>query len=57
METVRHKESRILPCSQCDITNKTLVQSGFLGASPDTPALAISIELLEIYWQLCCVCP
>lgn len=38
-------------------TNETLVRSGFLGASPKKPTLAISIELLEIYRQLRRVCP
>ncbi|KAF8185649.1 hypothetical protein BJ912DRAFT_797325, partial [Pholiota molesta] len=35
----------------------TLMRNGFLGATPDRPALAISIELLEIYRQLRRVCP
>lgn len=38
-------------------TNETLVRHGFLGATPDKPVLAISIELLEIYRQLRRVCP
>jgi hypothetical protein len=38
-------------------SNETLVRSGFLGASPEKPTLAISIELLEIYRQLRRVCP
>jgi hypothetical protein len=38
-------------------TNETLVRNGYLGASPEKPTLAISIELLEIYRQLCRVCP
>ena len=38
-------------------TNETLVRNGYLGASPDKPTLAISIELLEIYRQLRRVCP
>lgn len=37
--------------------NQTLVRNGFLGASPEKPTLAISIELLEIYRQLRRVCP
>ena len=37
--------------------NETLVRNGFLGASPEKPTLTISIELLEIYRQLCRVCP
>lgn len=37
--------------------NETLVRSGFLGATPERPTIAISIELLEIYRQLRRVCP
>ncbi|KDR71992.1 hypothetical protein GALMADRAFT_74454 [Galerina marginata CBS 339.88] len=37
--------------------NETLVRNGFLGASPEKPSLAISLELLEIYRQLRRVCP
>ena len=38
-------------------SNETLVRQGFLGASPEKPSLAFSIELLEIYQQLRRVCP
>ena len=38
-------------------TNETLLQYGFLGATPEKPTLAFSLELLEIYRQLRRVCP
>jgi len=38
-------------------TNETLLQHGFLGATPEKPTLAFSLELLEIYRQLRRVCP
>ncbi|KAF8167514.1 hypothetical protein B0H34DRAFT_669941 [Crassisporium funariophilum] len=48
-------EFRHIP--EVSYVNETLVQSGFLGASPEKPSLAISLELLEIYRQLRRVCP
>ena len=38
-------------------TNETLLQHGFLGATPEKPTLAFSLDLLEIYRQLRRVCP
>jgi hypothetical protein len=38
-------------------TNETLLRHGFLGATPEKPTLAFSLELLEIYRQLRRVCP
>ncbi|KAJ7683506.1 hypothetical protein B0H14DRAFT_2422395 [Mycena olivaceomarginata] len=37
--------------------NETLVRRGYLGSSPDKPALAFSLRTLEIYRQLHRVCP
>jgi hypothetical protein len=38
-------------------TNVTLVQHGFLGASPEKPTIAFSLDVLELYRQLHHVCP
>jgi len=38
-------------------SKETLLRHGFLGATPEKPTLAFSLELLEIYWQLRRVCP
>lgn len=38
-------------------TNETLVRYGYLGASPENPTLAFSLEFLEVYRQLRRVCP
>ena len=57
MELLDKKSREFRQIPNISYTNETLVRSGFLGVSPDKPNLAISIELLEIYWQLRCVCP
>ncbi|KAH9483797.1 hypothetical protein JR316_0003274 [Psilocybe cubensis] len=38
-------------------TNKTLVRHGFIGAAPEKPTIAFSLEMLAIYRQLRRVCP
>lgn len=38
-------------------TNETLVRPGYLGATPEKPTLAFSLDLLRIYRQLRRVCP
>jgi len=38
-------------------SNETLLRHGFLGATPEKPTLAFSLELLEIYRKLHRVCP
>ena len=38
-------------------TNETLVRHGYLGATPEKPTLAFSLDLLRIYRQLRQVCP
>jgi len=37
--------------------NETIVRSGYLGCSPDTVTVAISLRVLEAYRQLHRVCP
>ncbi|TFK59026.1 hypothetical protein BDN72DRAFT_873101 [Pluteus cervinus] len=38
-------------------TNQALVEAGFLGGSPDTPAIAFSFSVFDLYRQLHRVCP
>jgi hypothetical protein len=38
-------------------TNETLVRHGYIGASPEKPAIAFSLRLFDIYRQLHRVCP
>ena len=38
-------------------TNETLLQHGFLGASPEKPSIAFSLEVFELYRQLHRACP
>lgn len=37
--------------------NETLLQHGYIGGSPDQPAIAFSIKTFEIYRQIHRVCP
>ncbi|KAF7372185.1 hypothetical protein MVEN_00077700 [Mycena venus] len=37
--------------------NETLIRHGYLGSSPDKPALAILLRTLEIYHQIHRICP
>jgi hypothetical protein len=57
MELSAKKSREFWHIPNVSYTNESLVRNGFLGASPDKPTLAISIELLEIYRQLRRVCP
>jgi hypothetical protein len=38
-------------------TNESLLRSGFVGATPLYPNVAVSIRTLEDHWQTHCVCP
>ena len=49
------KEFRHLPSTE--FTNQTLLLSGYIGASPDKPSVAISLCVLEAYRQQHRVCP
>jgi hypothetical protein len=55
LSDLRCQEFRHIP--NVSYPNESLVRNGFLGASPEKPTLAISIEFLEIYQQLRRVCP
>ena len=41
-----------IPCSSNDLPIKALVRSGYLGNTPTTPTLAISLRTLELFWRI-----
>jgi hypothetical protein len=55
LEDSRRQEFQHLPDAQS--INETLVRSGFIGAAPDVPVMAISFQALEAFRQLSRVCP
>ncbi|KAJ7208235.1 hypothetical protein GGX14DRAFT_365428 [Mycena pura] len=38
-------------------SNQTLIRQGYIGGSPEKPAIAFSIRTFEVYRQIHCVCP
>ena len=44
--------SATIPCSSGDLPIHALVKSGYLGNSPVTPSLAISLRTLELLWRI-----
>ena len=41
-----------IPCSPNDLPINALVKSGYLGNTPITPTLAISLRTLELFWRI-----
>ena len=41
-----------IPCSSDDLPINVLVRSGYLGNTPTTPTLAISLRTLELFWRI-----
>lgn len=41
-----------IPCSSEDLPINALVRSGYLGNTPTTPTLAISLRTLELFWRI-----
>lgn len=50
MQTFYHPED-------ASYVNETLIRFGFIGASPERPSIAFSMEVFELYRQLHRVCP
>ena len=55
LKDARRQEFQHSPDTQS--INETLVRSGFIGAAPDVPVVAISFQALEAFRQLSRVCP